>query len=65
LVNDFTKYWERATTTYKQLGFDLESDIKFSVDYIRNLLREWRRDNDYKNKDIKKSAPQSKSRSNR
>ncbi|RIA99593.1 hypothetical protein C1645_747180 [Glomus cerebriforme] len=65
LVNDFTKYWDRATTTYKQLGFNLESDIKVAVDYVRNLLKEWRRDNDSKSKDIKKSAPQPKSRSNR
>jgi hypothetical protein len=51
---------------YKQLGFNLESDIRVAVDYIRNLLREWRRDNDSKNKeDIKKSTPQPKSRSNR
>lgn len=50
---------------YKQLGFNLESDIRVAVDYIRNLLKEWRRDNDSKNKDIKKNAPQPKSRSNR
>ncbi|GBC06496.1 hypothetical protein RclHR1_06880013 [Rhizophagus clarus] len=64
LVNDFTKYWEK-TNMYKQLGFNLESDIRFAVDYIRNLLKEWRRDNDSKNKEIKKNAPQPKSRSNR
>jgi hypothetical protein len=64
LVNEFTKYWEK-TNMYKQLGFNLESDIRVAVDYIRNLLKEWRRDNDSKNKDIKKSASQPKSRSNR
>ena len=65
LVHDFTKYWERATSTHKHLGFNLESDIKVAVDYIRNLLREWRKVNNSKSKDVKKNVSQSKSRSNR
>ena len=64
MISEFTKYWERATKTYK-LGFVLDTDIKFAVEYVRNLLREWCRDNDSKGREIKKSTSQPKSKSSK
>ncbi|CAG8535445.1 10499_t:CDS:2 [Funneliformis mosseae] len=65
MISEFTKYWDRATKTYKQLGFGLDSDIKVAVDYVRSLLKEWSKDNDSKSREAKKSTSQTKSRSTR